>query len=108
MDISMLLPMIASVTGLSPATLLLIVGVVISVSNVVTKLIPDDATGGMAILRKITALAGLYVASRVTSGVTANDIARGVLLQTSVDPVKKAEFIEASAEDALAQIKKAI
>jgi hypothetical protein len=79
-----ILQYLAGVLGVSPATFLLILGVVVSVCNLVGKLIPDDATGYLAIIRKIAKVLGLYVSTRITSDVTVNDAARAVAGATAI------------------------
>lgn len=72
---------LSQLTGLQPATLVLLGGFLITASNVVSRLIPDDATGFLRLVRLATKLIGANVSSRVTSGVTVNDVTRS-LLQT--------------------------
>lgn len=76
-----ILTYLSQLTGLQPATLVLLGGLIITISNVVSRLIPDDATGFLGAIRIVTKLLGANVASRITSGVTVNDVTRS-LLQT--------------------------
>lgn len=69
---------VAGLLGISPVTLILVLGVVVAVCNLVGKLIPDDATGTLGLVRKVCKVLGLYVSTRITSGVTVNDTARVV------------------------------
>lgn len=78
-DIEKLIPPIAQMLGLDPATLLLLVGVIVAVGNLLGRLIPDDATGVLGIVRKISKFVGLYASNRVSSGLSVNQVARQVL-----------------------------
>lgn len=69
---------VAGMLGISPVTLILLLGVVVAVCNLVGKLIPDDATGTLGLIRKVCKVLGLYVSTHITSGVTVNDTARVV------------------------------
>jgi hypothetical protein len=60
-------------------TLLLFLFLLVKGANVTARLIPDDATGWQGTVRKIAALIGLYVSSRVTSGVTVTDAAKAAI-----------------------------
>jgi hypothetical protein len=77
MDISTLATQIGAVFGLQPSTLLLFI--MISAANVGARLIPNDATGALGVLRQICSIIGLYVSSRVSSGVSVNDVAAAAL-----------------------------
>jgi hypothetical protein len=73
-----ILTTVAGALGISPITLVLLLGVVVAVCNLVGKLIPDDATGTLGLVRKVCKVLGLYISTRITSGVTVNDTARVV------------------------------
>lgn len=82
MDISLveaLIPNVAGMLGIEPATALLIVGVVVSVCNLLGRLIPDDATGWLGVVRKVCKFVGLYTSNRVSSGVSVNDVTKAML-----------------------------
>lgn len=79
MDIANLAPDLARLLGINPATLVLLLWIIVQAANVGARLIPNDATGYLGVLRKICALIGLYVSSRITSGVTVNDTAKAVI-----------------------------
>lgn len=74
-----ILAALSQLTGLQPATLVLLGGVIITVSNALSRLIPDDATGFLGFVRSVTKLIGVNISSRVTSGVTISDVARTLL-----------------------------
>ncbi len=73
-----LLDLLAFTLGIHTENLVLYLGLLVAVSNIVGKLIPDSATGPLAIVRKIATILGLYVSNRVTSGVSAGDINRAI------------------------------
>jgi hypothetical protein len=68
---------IAAQLGLTGVTLFVILLVTSKVCNLVARLIPEDATGFKAIIRKVCKVVGLYVSSRVSSGVSVQDVAQG-------------------------------
>jgi hypothetical protein len=63
--------------GLSGLTLLVVLFFVSKACNLVARLIPEDATGWKATVRKACKVIGLYVSSRVSSGVSVQDVAKG-------------------------------
>lgn len=69
---------LAGALGVHPSTLVLLLGVFVAVSNLVGKLIPDDATGTLGVVRKLAKVGGLYVSTHITDGVTVNDTAKVV------------------------------
>lgn len=69
---------LAGALGVDPPTFLLILGVVVAVSNLIGRVIPDDATGVLGLVRKVAKVLGLYLSNRVTGGVSVNDTARTV------------------------------
>jgi len=79
MDISNLAPEIAKLLGVQPSTLVLLIMVIGTIANAAARLIPQDATGPLAVVRKIAAVIGVYVPSRVTSGVSVTDVAQAAL-----------------------------
>lgn len=85
----------SQLTGLQPATLVLLGGILITISNALSRIIPDDATGFLAFIRVVTKYVGVNVSSRVTSGVSINDVAR-TLLQTNQAKPEVADQLKAS------------
>lgn len=79
MDIANLAPDLARLLGIQPSTLVLLIFIVVQLANVGARLIPNDATGFWGGVRKVCALIGLYVSSRVTSGVSVNDVTDAAL-----------------------------
>src|SRR3546814_20802821 len=69
------IPDLAKLLGVEPSTALLIVGLLIALMNLGGRLIPDDATGWLGVVRKICKLVGLYASNRIRSKLTVNKIA---------------------------------
>lgn len=80
---------VAALLGISPVTLIVALPAIVAVANVVTRMIPDDATGVLKLVRLATKFIGLYAANRVTSGVTVNDVAK-----TFADGVQSAQQVK--------------
>ena len=76
MDISTLAPALANLLGLQPSTLVLLILIITTAARAIGRIIPDDATGAMAVLRRICSVIGVDVSSRITSGVSMADISR--------------------------------
>lgn len=79
MHLEALIPDIARLLGVEPATALLYLGVLVTVSNLIGRLIPDDATGVLGFIRKVAKIIGIYVPNTITSGVTVNNICNDAL-----------------------------
>lgn len=79
MDLSILdqlIPIIAMWTGLAPSTMLFYLGLVVMGSKLVSRLIPDDASGWRHIVKQVTRVIAVDLSNRVAPGVTQLDIAR--------------------------------
>lgn len=76
-----LIPNVAQLLNIQPATALLLALLISGVGNITGRLIPDDKTGILGAVRDVSKLIGLYVANRVTAGVTTTDVSRVVLGQ---------------------------
>lgn len=82
MDLSFLenlIPNLAAFFNVQPATMLLLVTIVVTTCNLVGRLIPDDKTGLLGLIRDVCKLLGVYAPNRVTAGITVNDVARSVV-----------------------------
>jgi hypothetical protein len=77
-----ILTTVAGALGISPITLVLLLGVVVAVCNLVGKLIPDDATGTLGLVRKVCKVLGLYI-SRASPAESRSMIQRGWLRESS-------------------------
>lgn len=91
MDISTLATQIASLFGLQPSTLILFILIITTAANAGARLIPSDATGFAGTVRTICAFIGVYVSSRVTSGVTIEDVAAAANKTPPIDQRAAAE-----------------
>lgn len=101
-----LIPQLAEWFGVSPSSFVAAMGVFIAVSNILSRLIPDDAVGVLGYARRFFSIAGLYVSNRVTSGVTVNAIATSLVAEAPKEIVEAAAqtdtLIPASLEEATA------
>jgi hypothetical protein len=64
---------LASLFGVHAATVPFVLAVIVAVCNLVGKLIPDDATGPLGLLRMVCKVLGLYIANRVVGTLTPSD-----------------------------------
>lgn len=78
---------LASRYGIDPITMLAILGLVVALSNVIGRLIPDDAVGTLGFIRKVAKAIGLYVSNRVSSGVSVNQVAKAAIGVEQEHPV---------------------
>lgn len=93
---------IADQLGISQATLALLIPLIILVSNYLSRAIPDDSVGVMGVLNKVFKVLGLYLSSRVTSGVSVDQIAKVAAGTKALDSVPKlAESIDTALHDGL-------
>lgn len=74
-----LIPPIAQMLGIEPASLLLFLGILIIIARIVSRVIPDDQAGPLGFVRRIASLIAIEVGNRVAPGVTVNDIAKAVV-----------------------------
>lgn len=77
MDLSFiehLIPNVAAWLHVEPATVLLIVVTVSSISNIIARAIPDDTEGFLGGVRNVCKVLGMYVSNRVQSGVSVNEV----------------------------------
>lgn len=79
MNIEHLIPDLAKLLGLDPSTVLFLLGVIVSVSNLLGRVIPDDAVGPLGVVRKVAKIIGLYVPNTIAAGVTVNQVCRDSL-----------------------------
>lgn len=70
---------LGTLTGIKPATLVLYIFVIVKLADMGARLIPNDATGFLGVVRKLCAIIGGYVSSRVTGGTTVNEVAAAAL-----------------------------
>jgi hypothetical protein len=86
---------LAKALGVTPLTIVGFLPILVMLANFVSKLIPDDATGWRAWVRKVAAFIGLAYANRVTSNLTTADVA-AMFLRTKGIPVSPEKIDEVS------------
>lgn len=91
------IPNIAAWLGLDPATVLLLLTILVTAANITARLIPDTATGYLGALRKVAKIIGMFVPNRVASGISVNDVAKAVVANKITD-LKGAVESEAKAK----------
>ena len=99
-DLQDLIPPLAQWLGVEPATLLLFIGIAVAIANLLGRLIPDDATGFLGVVRKLSKVIGLYTSNRIASGITVNEVAK-----TTMPIIEQFDDQIAKAEERLAVIK---
>lgn len=93
-----LIPPIAQMLGIEPATALLGVGLIVTAANIAGRLIPDDATGALGTIRKAAKFIGLVVPNRIARGVSVDEVAKAVVTRKVTNV---AETIESDAKQVL-------
>jgi len=78
-EVTNLIPEIAKQIGIDPTMLVFLFFAIVKLANVLARFIPSDATGWQGVVRKVCAFIGVYVANRITAGVTVSDVARAAL-----------------------------
>lgn len=97
-----LIPLAAAQLGLAPSTLVFSLMVLGVAARLLSRLIPDDATGWRSVVHKIARFIAVDVSNRITKGVSQTDIARKVV-GTAVEAAASAQ-IEEMAGDAASLI----
>lgn len=94
MDLSFLehlIPNLAAYFNVQPSTVLLLVTILVTACNLIGRVIPDDKTGVLGMIRDVCKLLGVYAPNRVTSGISVNDVARSVVSQADNSVLAAAE-----------------
>lgn len=94
-DLESMIPPIAQMLGIEPATALLFLGVIVALANLLGRLIPDDKTGILGLIRSVCKVVGLYASNRIASGLTVNKIAETTApiieeIDNRIDPLEQA------------------
>jgi hypothetical protein len=76
-----LIPPVAQLLGIEPATALLMAGLLVTTANVLGRVIPDTATGPLGVVRKVAKIIGLFVPNRIAPAVSVNDVAKAVVAE---------------------------
>lgn len=87
MTFSDFIPFLASKFGLSASTMVFLFFCINQGAKVGSRLIPNDATGALAVLRNLCAIVGADPSSRITAGVSVQDVATQVLTPPVEKPV---------------------
>lgn len=74
-----LITIISHALGIDTAAFVGYVAVVVTIANLIGRLIPDTATGWQGNVRKVAKVIGLYLGNRVAPGVSANDAAQATI-----------------------------
>lgn len=81
---------IPNLLGLDPQAFTFYLIVIVTVSNVVSKVIPESATGALGVVRKIASILGVALANRITPTITSKDISKAVAAGIPDEKVKEA------------------
>lgn len=87
MEIDLILRQVAAAFNLDESSLLAVAIIVSAIANIVSRLIPDDAVGWQAAVRRVTAILGMHVHNRVTKATTTEDMARTLAVSVDSEPV---------------------
>lgn len=89
------IPNLAAFLGVEPSTALLLVVTLVALANLAGRLIPDDATGFLGLVRKLCKIIGLYASNRIASGLTVNEVARTTvpIIEQVGDQLDKVESV---------------
>lgn len=89
------IPNLAAWLGVEPSTALLLLAFLVALANLVGRLIPDDATGILGVVRKLCKVIGLYASNRIASGLTVNEVARTTvpIIEQVGDQLDKVESV---------------
>lgn len=89
------IPNLAAWLGVEPSTALLLLAFLVALANLVGRLIPDDATGILGVVRKLCKIIGLYASNRIASGLTVNEVARTTvpIIEQVGDQLDKVESV---------------
>lgn len=85
-----LILLIPNLLGIDPEAFTLYLLLLVTVANVVSKLIPESSTGALGVIRKIASVLGIALANRITPNVTSKDISKAVAAGIPDEKVKEA------------------
>lgn len=86
-QILLLLP---KLLGLDPATFAVYLVILVTVANIVSKVIPESTTGWLGYVRKVASILGIALANRITPNVSSKDIAKAISAGIPDQAVKEA------------------
>ena len=73
-----LVDLLPGLVGLDVETFYIILVALVTVCNLLGRIIPDSATGVLGVIRKIAKVVGLYLGNRVTPNVSTNTVGRAI------------------------------
>lgn len=79
MDFISILPEAARLLNVQPSVLLFWLFIIVQAARAVSRSIPDTATGFAGFVRRLTAIVGVEVPTKVAPGVTVKDVAKAAL-----------------------------
>lgn len=85
-----LILLIPNLLGIDPEQFALWVIVLVTVANVISKVIPESTTGWLGYVRKVASILGIALANRITPNVSTKDIAKAVAAGIPDRKVKEA------------------
>lgn len=85
-----LILLIPNLFGLDPESFFRWLVVLVTLANIISKVIPESATGALGVTRKIASIVGISLANRITPGVTSKDISKAVAAGIPDQAVKEA------------------
>lgn len=95
MDLSSLMTALGQQFGIQPSTMVFYLFLLNRAADIIARLIPDNSTGWLAVVRKVAAVIGTHVSSRIAPGVSVNDVATATLT-----PAVEKKVAANAAEDA--------
>lgn len=98
---------LASVFGVEDATLVAVLVLLAALANLVSRLIPDDSTGWLAVVRKVAAVLGLYVPNRISRNTTSRDAEKVALEAAEYLPILRGVMEEQRERSLAAQPQRA-
>lgn len=112
-----LIPDVAGHLGISPSTVVFYLIVISFIGNLAGRLIPDDKTGWLGVVRDLSKILGGYVQNRISTGVKTGDVVKNIVesrvknvetnqpqtveLSDVVSPEKEQELTEGAAEEVI-------
>lgn len=92
----------SEILGVSPTSLVLLLGFLYGVANFLARAIPDNSTGWLGVVRTIAKLIGLYQSSKIAPGVTISAATKAALglatvrngVKAQIDDPAKAEHVD--------------
>jgi len=89
MDPIFIIEMIARQLGLTDAQLGITLLFIILFANLLSRLIPDDSTGALGVIHKLSKIIGLSASNRIASGVTTTEAVKAMLPDGFFEEIKE-------------------